>query len=67
MKRHVAVVAGSFAIMEDDEVIGVVSKMNETQWGFWPLVPGRNNGVGRCVPLQYALEAGLKFIRDSHG
>lgn len=61
--RHIEIVAKAFAIVEDKVVIGVVTAINETQYAFYPLVPGKVHGVDRNVPLQYALETGLKFER----
>ena len=61
--RSVKVVGDSFAIMDNDEVIGVVTKTNETQWGFFTLAKGDGFGLN-YVPLQHALEAALKFKRN---
>ncbi len=61
--RHVAIVADAFAIVDDDEVTVVVHKCNETQWGLYPLVPGKCSGVCRNLPLNYALQEALKFER----
>ncbi len=63
--RHIEVVAGAFAIVDDREVVGVVSKCSETQWGFYPLVPGDAPGVSSNLPLQYALAEAMKFRRTS--
>jgi hypothetical protein len=62
--RHIEVVAGSFAIVEDGKVIGVVAKSvgSETQWGFFPIVPG--SGGLNYAALQQALEGGMRFKPD---
>lgn len=62
--RHIEVVAGAFAIMEDREVIGVVTKLNETQWGFYRIVSGTPSSQTTYIPLQYALMEGMKFKRS---
>lgn len=62
--RHVAVVADTFAIVEDNIVIGVVAKCNETQWAFYPLMKGSYHGVSANVSLQWALQAGLDWKID---
>lgn len=64
MPRRIEVVAGAFAIIDDREVIGAVTKMNETQWAFFAFVPGRAKGVSSYVPLQYAIEEAMKFERS---
>lgn len=61
--RHIEVVGDAFAVVEGDQVLGVVSKCSETQWGFYPIVPGSINGVADHVPLQYALNEAMKFRR----
>ena len=61
--RHIEVVAGSFALVDDNKVLGVVTKTSETQWGFFPLVRG-DSGLN-YVPLQHALEAALEFNGES--
>lgn len=58
---HIAIVAGNFALVKNDKVIGVVVPINETQWSFHALVEGDNNEVCNYVPLNYALQAALKF------
>ena len=59
--KHIEVVEGSFAIVENNKVTGVVTKINETQWGFYPLVPCKTKGISTCIFLHYALEEALKF------
>jgi hypothetical protein len=61
--RHIEVVAGAFAIMEDKEVIGIVTKVNDTQWGFFQFVEGTVSEVSSYIPLQNALDEGIKFKR----
>lgn len=65
MNRHIEIVAKTFAIVEDKEVIGVVTAIDDTRWSFFPLVDGQCKGESRYIPVAYALEAGLKFERDS--
>ncbi len=60
---HIAVVAGNFALIENDKVIGVVCPYVE-QWQFVPLVSGECKGVTACIPLPYALQEALKFKPD---
>lgn len=64
MSNHLKVIGDAFALCNDeDHVIGVVCKTNDEQWGFMPLVKGDSSGH-TYVPLQYALEAALKFKAD---
>lgn len=61
---HIAIVAGNFALVKDNMVIGVVTLTNETQWGFYPLVSGSTSGCHTYVPLHHALQEALKFKPD---
>jgi hypothetical protein len=63
--RCVRIVGDCFAICEDDCVIVIVDKCNDTQWRCTKVVPGTFNGVTYAIPLPYAIEEAMKF-RESH-
>lgn len=50
-----------FALCEQDHVVGVVTKCNDTQWKFVPLVKGEYSGVCDYVPLDHALKVAMSF------
>lgn len=57
----IKIVNGVFAVLRDDEVVGVVERSDNTQWGFYPL----RGGVGiQYVPLYHALEVAQKYGHD---
>lgn len=62
--RSIRIVADTFAIIDDEEVIAVVTKCNDTQWGIYPVVPCKTIAVSQFIPLRYALEEGMKLQRD---
>lgn len=61
--RCVKIVGDAFAICDDDEVIAVVSKCSDTQWGIYPLVACQAIGFPCYIPLHYALEGAMKLVR----
>lgn len=63
--RSIRIVCDSFAVVEDSDVIAVVTKCNDTQWGIYPLIPCKPIAVAQFIPLRYALEEAIKLERAS--
>lgn len=61
--RTVKIICDAFAICEYDEVIAVITKCNDTQWGIYPLVSCEPIGEAQFIPLHHALEEGMKLKR----
>jgi hypothetical protein len=65
MSGKIVVVNGSYALEYNGAIVGVVERINDTQWGFYPLVQGYGCGVQTYIPLHYALEEALKFTPNA--
>lgn len=59
--RTVKIICDAFAICDDDKVIAVITKCNDSQWGIFPLVRCKPIGVAQFIPLHHALEEGMKL------
>lgn len=56
-------VADHYAALKNGKVIGIVSRTNETQWGWHPLEDGGSEL--NYVPVRYAVAAAHKAIYDA--
>lgn len=57
----IVIVDGTYALVRGDVVVGVVTKCNDTQWQFRPIVAGCGGEDAMFYPLHDALKAALKF------
>lgn len=59
--NEIRIVDGSYAVLRDNRVIGVVTRSDKTSWRCDPIVEGISAGATSYVPLAYALREALKF------
>lgn len=60
MKSEIRIVEGTYAVLRNNVVIGVVDRYSDSGWQFFPLVEGDGDTV-HPVRLSYALKQAMGF------